>query len=302
LTTENTLQLKFICGLEKLSDTVADLKQPARTNQMFDEPVRVPTRDIRRECAAITDMSTLIDTMYGALGYKHAYKPAVNIMIENFRDNLLHTSRKPRPFIEKTFNSEKVAQGLYEEHLLEMVGGVLWGQSIGTLQTVFNTDNKTIQWTNAEIEQLAAGQSAFYANAKQVADAEIAEKQTQNALIKQRALNARTKQAEENARQQIKNAQNERDFEMNIDYGDEEKYREDDDKYDGGGKQKTRKPTAAAAWVSVGRKVTLANGTTRTLYKNASKPGQQLRIRKMVTRNGSKVATYVAPPKAAKKR
>jgi hypothetical protein len=64
-----------------------------------------------------------------------------------------------------------------------------------------------------------------------------------------------------------------------------------------------RKPTAAAAaWVSVGRKVTLANGTTRTLYKNASKPGQQLRIRKMVTRNGSKVATYVAPPKAAKKR
>ena len=67
-----------------------------------------------------------------------------------------------------------------------------------------------------------------------------------------------------------------------------------------GGKQKTRK--AASAWVSAGRKVTLANGTTRTLYKNASKPGQQLRIRKMVTRNGSKVATYVAPPKAAKKR
>ncbi len=49
-------------------------------------------------------------------------------------------------------------------------------------------------------------------------------------------------------------------------------------------------------WVSTGRKVTLTDGTVRTLYKNASKPGEQ-RIRRMTQRDGRSVATYVKPPK-----
>ena len=55
-----------------------------------------------------------------------------------------------------------------------------------------------------------------------------------------------------------------------------------------------RRPAAAPKWVSTGRKVTLHDGTKRSLYKNAGKPGE-LRIRRMGTRNGQPVATYVKP-------
>jgi hypothetical protein len=51
---------------------------------------------------------------------------------------------------------------------------------------------------------------------------------------------------------------------------------------------------ASTAWVSVGRKVTLKDGRVRALFRCASKPGQ-FRIRRMVTRAGRTVATYVKP-------
>ena len=50
----------------------------------------------------------------------------------------------------------------------------------------------------------------------------------------------------------------------------------------------------AVKWVSTGRKVTLKDGSKRALYKNAGKPGE-LRIRRMATRAGKTVATYVKP-------
>jgi hypothetical protein len=57
-----------------------------------------------------------------------------------------------------------------------------------------------------------------------------------------------------------------------------------------------KKSTSAAKWVSTGRKVTLKDGSTRSLYKNAAKPGD-LRVRRMATRAGKSVATYVKPPR-----
>ncbi len=61
----------------------------------------------------------------------------------------------------------------------------------------------------------------------------------------------------------------------------------------GGGTPSVRRH---ADWVSAGRKATLKDGSTRTLYMNVSKPGE-LRIRRMTTRDGKSVATYVKPPK-----
>ena len=60
----------------------------------------------------------------------------------------------------------------------------------------------------------------------------------------------------------------------------------------GGGRGKTTSPK----WTSTGRKVTLKDGSKRALYKKADKPGE-LRIRRMATRAGQTVATYVKPPK-----
>jgi hypothetical protein len=52
---------------------------------------------------------------------------------------------------------------------------------------------------------------------------------------------------------------------------------------------------AGGSWTSTGRKVTLKDGSKRSLYKNPSKPGD-LRIRRMAKhRNGRTVATYVKP-------
>ena len=62
----------------------------------------------------------------------------------------------------------------------------------------------------------------------------------------------------------------------------------------GGRPHKNKSPTSQK-WVSTGRHVSLKDGTTkRMLYKNASKPGD-LRIRRMATRNGRTIATYVKP-------
>ena len=67
-----------------------------------------------------------------------------------------------------------------------------------------------------------------------------------------------------------------------------------DDKMRGGATKKSTKSTTK--WTSTGRKVTLNDGSKRALYKNAGKPGE-LRIRRMATRAGQTVATYVKPPK-----
>ncbi len=61
----------------------------------------------------------------------------------------------------------------------------------------------------------------------------------------------------------------------------------------GGSDAKTR---AAHVWVSTGRTVTLRDGSKRSLYKNAAKPGD-LRVRRMAVRAGKSVATYVKPPR-----
>ena len=57
-----------------------------------------------------------------------------------------------------------------------------------------------------------------------------------------------------------------------------------------------RHPKAAQKWTTTGRKVTLKDGSKRTLYKSSSKPGE-LRIRRMATRAGQTIATYVKPPR-----
>ena len=49
-------------------------------------------------------------------------------------------------------------------------------------------------------------------------------------------------------------------------------------------------------WSATDRKVTLKDGSKRTLYNNAGKPGE-FRIRRMSTRAGQTVATYIKPPK-----
>ncbi len=53
---------------------------------------------------------------------------------------------------------------------------------------------------------------------------------------------------------------------------------------------------AASKWVSSGRSVTLNDGSKRSLYKNAAKPGD-LRIKRVATRDGARVASFVKPPK-----
>jgi hypothetical protein len=58
--------------------------------------------------------------------------------------------------------------------------------------------------------------------------------------------------------------------------------------------------TSSDKWVSAGHKVTLMDGTVRTLYTNVSKPGD-VRIRRMITqRDGRSVATYIKPSKQVK--
>ena len=57
-----------------------------------------------------------------------------------------------------------------------------------------------------------------------------------------------------------------------------------------------RHPKAAQKWTTTGRKVTLKDGSKRTLYKSSSKPGE-LRIRRMATRAGQTIATSVKPPR-----
>jgi hypothetical protein len=52
------------------------------------------------------------------------------------------------------------------------------------------------------------------------------------------------------------------------------------------------------SWVSTGRKITLRDGSQRSLYKNAGKPGE-LRIRRMAMRAGQTVTTYIKPPSAS---
>jgi len=47
-------------------------------------------------------------------------------------------------------------------------------------------------------------------------------------------------------------------------------------------------------WIATSKKVTLRNGDVRVLFSNLSKPGE-LRVRKMVTHNGIKMARYVLP-------
>ncbi len=63
------------------------------------------------------------------------------------------------------------------------------------------------------------------------------------------------------------------------------------------GGRKTRAVTRVTTkWISTGRKITMRDGSTRSLYKNAAKPGEH-RIRRMATRAGKSVATYVKPPR-----
>lgn len=57
---------------------------------------------------------------------------------------------------------------------------------------------------------------------------------------------------------------------------------------EGGKKKSTHK------WSRTSRKVTLSTGEKRTLYSNPAHP-KELRIRRMVTRGNTKVATYVKP-------
>ena len=61
----------------------------------------------------------------------------------------------------------------------------------------------------------------------------------------------------------------------------------------GGGSTTTH---TRAKWVSSGRKITLKDGSKRALYKNSAKPGD-LRIRRLATRAGHTVATYIKPPR-----
>ncbi len=54
-----------------------------------------------------------------------------------------------------------------------------------------------------------------------------------------------------------------------------------------------RKPVSSS-WHPTRRTCTCRDGTSRTLFSNPAFPGD-LRVRRMTTRNGSKVAVYVKP-------
>ena len=58
----------------------------------------------------------------------------------------------------------------------------------------------------------------------------------------------------------------------------------------GGKRTAPQKP--APKWVSTGRTAAVPDGTRRSLYKNAGRPGV-LCFRRMATRGGRRVATYV---------
>lgn len=62
----------------------------------------------------------------------------------------------------------------------------------------------------------------------------------------------------------------------------------------GGGSSAAKRSSAAHAWTLTSRKAKRADGSTRSLYRNAGFPGQ-LRVKRMVTRRGTKHATYVKP-------
>lgn len=61
-----------------------------------------------------------------------------------------------------------------------------------------------------------------------------------------------------------------------------------------GGANRSPKNTKGSKWVSTGKKITIKDGSKRALYNNINKPND-LRIRRMVTRAGKTVATYVKP-------
>jgi hypothetical protein len=58
-------------------------------------------------------------------------------------------------------------------------------------------------------------------------------------------------------------------------------------------KKKATKKKAVAKWVSMRRKVTTKKGDVRTLYRNSSTG--ELRVKRMSTRGGKRVAAYVKP-------
>ena len=78
-------------------------------------------------------------------------------------------------------------------------------------------------------------------------------------------------------------------FNIFVEYGDYQQYKNSNVAVHGG----RGHPKATHKWTT---KVTLKDGSKRALYKNAGKPGE-LRIRRMATRAGQTVATYVKPPK-----
>ena len=57
---------------------------------------------------------------------------------------------------------------------------------------------------------------------------------------------------------------------------------------------RSRKVRKGSSWVSTGRKATVKDGSKRTLYKNAAKPGD-LRVKRFSLRNGKRTAIYVQP-------
>jgi hypothetical protein len=74
---------------------------------------------------------------------------------------------------------------------------------------------------------------------------------------------------------------------------------DDDDRNNGetrvsGGARRKPKPPKASCWHATRRTVMCRDGKKRTVHTNPAKPGEQ-RVRKMVTRRGKTVATYVLP-------
>ena len=62
-----------------------------------------------------------------------------------------------------------------------------------------------------------------------------------------------------------------------------------------GGKKRSasKKAKKPSAWTRTARKTTCKNGDRKTLYKNSATG--KLAVRKFVTRNGKRVASYVSP-------
>jgi hypothetical protein len=69
---------------------------------------------------------------------------------------------------------------------------------------------------------------------------------------------------------------------------------EDDRELVRGGARRKPKPPKASCWHATRRTVMCRDGKKRTVHTNPAKQGEQ-RVRKMVTRRGKTVATYVLP-------